>query len=896
MHPPKSPNARTASRLPAALRRVLVLGSWWVPRSRRQAWRREWEAELFYAASNDEDARPSRRLLRRALWSHLAALWIFQEELTMTRLLADIRLAIRSLRCSPTFTIVTLFTLALGIGANTAIFSVVNSVLLKPLNYPDSERVLSINFTAPELGFPIIPFSEDFYVLMRDQQKTLDALAMYNQDNVNLVGEGDPIRVVGANVTPSMFDVLRVPAALGRTLTAADAEPGAEPVAVVAHELWQERFGGDANVLQRTEDMDGVMRRVVGVMPPGFSFPGTDTRIWKPYSLDEANPAVGAFSNPGLGRMAAGMTVDVVTDDVDAMLARLFEDNDNYPAALIEQAQFAPLISELKETVVGDVRQALLVVLGTVGLVLLIACANVANLFLVRAETRQREVTLRAALGAGRGDLARFFLAESLILALSGGALGVALAAIGVRTFTSMAPVAIPRISEIGIDARVLGFTLLISLATGVLFGIFPMLRRQVRDLASSLREGGRSITTAQGPLSARNVLVVAQVALALVLLVGSGLMMRSFQALRMVDPGFVAEGVLAVQIALPGSEYPDAEQRLGFWTAARDRAAALPGVTSVGVINNVPMGWGRSAGSFDIEDFPTDDTSLPPLAEKKRVLAGFFETMGIPLVEGRYMTDADGAGRFRGVVVSENLARHWWPDESAVGKRIREGEDEEWFEIVGVVGDVHGTSLEEPAEETIYYPAIAGPEESPVVSANMTLVLRTDGPPTTLVGPVRNVIREIDPRMPIARSETLAGLLGDSMARTSFTLVMLGIASSAALLLGAIGIYGVISYVVTQRTQEIGVRIALGASSGSVQSMVVRRAMILAAIGIAVGVVGALAASSALSSLLYEINALDPGTYVTVAAALAATALLASWLPALRASSVDPVVALRSD
>ena len=896
MNLPDSHASSTARRLPAALRRVLVLGSWWVPRSRRQSWRREWEAELYFAASSDE-SEPSRRLLRRALWSHLDALWIFQEELTMTRLLADIRLAIRSLQRSPTFTVVAVLTLALGIGANTAIFSVVNGVLLKPLAYPESERLLSVNFTAPGLGYPIVPFSEDFYLIVRDQQKTLDAVGMYNQDNVNLVGDGDPVRVAGARVTPSMFDVLRVPAALGRTLVNADATLEAEPVAVIAHELWQERYGGDSAVLERTEDMDGVMRRIVGVMPPGFTFPGQTTRVWEPYVIDESDPQVGSFSSPGVGRMRDGVAVANVVEDVTVIMTRQFEANpDEYPAAMIEQAQFAPSIVGLKEITVGDVRQALLVVLGTVGLVLLIACANVANLFLVRAETRQREVTLRAALGAGRGDIARFFLAESLILALSGGAVGVILAAVGVRSFTSMAPAAIPRLDEIGIDARVLGFTLLASVLTGLLFGIIPLLRRQIRDLAGSLREGGRSVTTAQGPLSARNVLVVAQVALALVLLVGSGLMLRSFRALRSVDPGFDADGVLTIQVALPGPDYPEAEERLSFWIAARDRTAALPGVTSVGVVSNMPMGNSRSAGGFDIEDFPDDDSGLPPLAEKTLVLAGFFETMRIPLLEGRYIADSDGAGQYRGAVVSQSLVRHWWPEQSAIGKRIRNDEDEEWFEIVGVVGDIHYNSLEEPPEEIIYYPASNGPVEDPQVAANMTIVLRTDGATSALAGPMRAVITEVDPRMPIVRSETLANMLGDSMARTSFTLVMLGIASSVALLLGAIGIYGVISYVVSQRTQEIGVRIALGASRANVQGMVVRRGMLVCAVGIVVGALGALAASSALGSLLYEVDALDPLTYVAVVAALGGTALLASWLPAMRASGVDPVVALRSD
>lgn len=814
----------------------------------------------------------------------------------MTRFLTDIRLAARSLRRSPTFTLVAVTTLALGIGANAAIFSVVNGVLLKPLDYPDSDNLLSVNFTAPGLGYELVPFDDSFYLRARDELRTLESVGMSHQDNVNLIGDGDPIRVAGANVTASVFEVLRVPAALGRLFNEEDGRPGAEPVAILSYQLWQERYGGDPAVLDRIEDMDGVMRRIVGVMPAGFAFPSAETSLWKPYILDEANPVTGSFSNPGIGRMAPGASVETVNADVTAMLERTFADApDDWPQALVEQARFGPRVQEMKELMVGDVRQALLVILGTVGMVLLIACANVANLFLVRSETRQREVTLRAALGAGRGDVVRFFLAESLMLSLAGGVVGVLVAFVAVRSFTTAEQVAIPRLSSISVDASVLAFTLGISLLTGLVFGIAPMLRRETRDLAAALRAGGRSVTVGHGLLSARSLLVVTQVALALVLLVGAGLMVRSFSALRNVDPGFRPDGVLATQLTLGGATYPDARGRLAFWRSLRERAQALPGVVAVGAISQLPLSDQRNAGSYEIEGFDSDEEGvLPPLAEKKMILPGFFETLGVPLIAGRYLEDTDGADGFRGVVVSESLAAHWWPNESALGKRLREDEEEIWWEIVGVVGDLHYASLEQPAEEVLYWPTMIGTAEQPFVSGGMELVIRTTGTTSALTGPLREQLRQIDARLPIARSRALASLVSDSMARTSFTVVMLGIASSIALLLGAIGIYGVISYVVSQRVQEIGVRIALGATRGSVQGMVVRRGMLLAGIGIAVGLGGALAAGSTLSSLLYEIDAADPTTYLVVAAILGATALFASWLPALRASGVDPVEALR--
>ncbi len=546
--------------------------------------------------------------------------------------------------------------------------------------------------------------------------------------------------------------------------------------------------------------------------------------------------------------------------------------------------------------VVGDIRRALWVVLGTVGLVLLIACANVANLFLVRAESRRREVTLRAALGARRVDLARFFLTESMLLSCGGGIVGLGAALAAVRGFSSATPVSIPRVNAITVDTTVLLFTLSTSLIAGLLFGCVPLLRSRSGDIAMRLREGSRGATTGSRALGMRNVLVVAQVALALVLLVGSGLMIRSFRALRSVDPGFESADVLTVRLAPPGAEYPHAEQRAVFWEAILERVATIPRVVSVSATSHLPLSGRISSGDISIEDHPRQDDALPPLADRRAVPPDFFATLGIPVLEGREFVATDAADNYRAAVVSESLARHWWPNESALGKRIGESEEEEWYQIVGVVGDVRHESLEKPTAETAYFPLRSGPIDEISVPGGMDLVVRAVGDPDALATAVRNAIWEIDPRLPIANMQPLDRIVSDSLSRTSFTLLMLGIAAGVALLLGAIGIYGVISYIVSQRTQEIGVRIALGSSRGGVQAMVVRRGLVLAAVGIVIGLGAAVAVSRVLTSLLYEVNSNDPTTYAGVAAVLGLVALVASWLPAIRASSVDPVVALRAD
>lgn len=806
------------------------------------------------------------------------------------------RNALRRLTRSPIFTVITVATLAVGIGANTAIFSVVEGVLLRPLPYPDSDQLVWINFTAPGLGFDEMPFSEGVYLYVREAQRSLQDIALFRGEDVTLNSEGEPLRVIGAQVTPSFFQVLRVPPALGRAFTVGDGEPGAEPVAILSHELWVSRFGGDPGLVGRTVMVDGVARRVVGVAPRGFAFTGLEARIWLPLVIDPAHFSAGDFAYPAIGRLKPGETLASARADLERLVAHIGEVVPDLTPTVVEEAKFAPVVRSLKERVVGDVRRPLLVILGTGAFVLLIACANVANLFLVRTEGRGRELALRTALGAGRADLFGLMLSESLLLALIGGALGLGLAVFGVEGLLALAPSAIPRAREIGLNSNVLLFTLTVSVLAGLLFGSFPVLRRQATDLSAALKESGRAATTGRERGRSRSALVILQVALSLALLVGAGLMFRTFQAIRSVDLGFQPDGVLTFDIALPSTDYPAAYDAATFWRELVERLAVLPGVQSAAVTNNLPLGPGIANGTILIEDHPVPEGDLPPVAERKYVSPTYFETLGIPVLQGRPLDARDAADEVRAVVVNRSFARHWWPEGNALGQRIRVSSADPWYTIVGVVGNVRFQSLEEPVGDAVYFPMLAGSAGSPQTPRNMAVAIRTAGDPTALTAAVRTQVQALDPRLPIANLQTLGSLVNDSMARTSFTLVMLGIAAAVALLLGMVGIYGVISYTVGQRRREIGVRMALGATARDVRGMVVRQGLTLAVFGVVLGLIMAFGLSRLLKTLLYGVSASDPVTYGAVAVVLLGVAALASYLPARRASAIDPMEALRQE
>lgn len=808
----------------------------------------------------------------------------------------ELRFAARALARTPGFTTVAITTLALGIGATTAVFTLVDSVLLRPLPYPGSERIVSIQHEGRG-GEDQLPMSVGLYQLYREHARSIGAVALHGDAVMNITAENDAERVTGQAVTPSFHDVLRTAPAMGRPLREEDGQPGAPPVVLLSHAYWQSRFGGDASVLNTMLVMNGVAREVVGIMPQGFAYPDEAARFWVPLTVDPSNAPLAAFGASGIARMNDGATPETVNAELQAVIGRMGELAPDAADAVtfLHEVRLASKVATLKETVVGNLDRVMWTLLGMVAFVLLIACANVANLMLVRAEARQRELAVRQALGASRLALARPFLAESLVLGVAGGALGVGIAALAVRATTALAPAGLPRLWEVGIDTRVLAFTAAISLVAAFVFGVFPVLRYR-GDLSGALKEGGvRGGTAGRERHRVRNTLVVAQVTFALVLLVGSGLMLRSFLALMAVDPGFDEEGVLAVQLAVPTAEVAEPAAVADFYRQLMERVAAQPGVRAVGAISAVPLSGQLSFITHAIQDHPTNPGELPPMAFLASVDPGYFDALGIRVLEGRALTTDDGAHRFRGLVVSQAYARKWWPDGSAVGRRIEVGPGEPW-EIVGVVEDVRNRGLQQDPEELMYLPTTFGPAEAPQVVRTRELVVRTSGEPLALLPLVRREAQELNARIPLSNPRSMGDVVRTAAAETSFTMAVLGSASLVALLLGLVGIYGVVSYIVTQRTRELGVRMALGATRGSVRGMVVRQGLVLAGVGVAVGLALALGASRLIESLLFGVSARDPLTYAAVAAALVVIASVASWIPARRAAAVDPAIALRQD
>ena len=807
----------------------------------------------------------------------------------------EFRTAARSLARRPGFSAVIMLTLALGIGANVAIFTVVDGVLLRPLPFPASERIVAIDHHAPGLDLPELGTSLGLARVYLDQAHTLASVAVVDDDARNLTGGDRPDRVRVAEVSPGFFDVVRTRPAMGRAFTEDDARPGTAPVAVLTWSAWQGRFGGDPAVVGSTVRIDGVPTDVVGVMPEGFAFPEDETAVLLPVDIPRGAPPMGAFGRQLIARVADGATVDDARREVEALQARIPEfdpDNDLTPAFL-EKAGWSVTVQPLRDKVVGDVRATLWIVLGTVGFVLLIACANVANLFLVRAEGRQREVAIRAAMGAGRGRIALTFLAESLLLGLAAGALGTGLAVAGVRALVAFGPQELPRLHEIGMDGTVLAFAVALSVLAGVAFGLLPVVRYLGRSFARVLRDGDRSVTEGRRRNRVRNLLVAGQLAMALVLLVGSGLMIRSYQRLRSVAPGVNPRGVTAVDVSM--GEVDDRGRATDFYRQVADELEGAPGVTAVGATNSLPLRPnGLNGGSFEIESRPRADDALPPVAMWAAATPGFFQALGIPVVEGRAMEDADGTNGERNVWVNEAFA-HAFLDGRALGERVRTSGDSTWATIAGVVGDVRQFELKQPVRPLLYFP-MSSTLPTSVGLTSATLVLKSAAPQAEVVTAVRSVVGRLGPEVPVTRAASMESVVARSMADTSFTMALLAIAAGVALLLGTVGVYGVIAYAVSQRTREIGVRMALGAQAGDVERMVVRQGMAVAVMGTAVGVGAAFALTRLMASILFEVSATDPLTFAVVAVALVGVALLASWLPARRAARLDPARVLSVD
>jgi predicted permease len=804
------------------------------------------------------------------------------------------------------FTAIALITLALGIGANTAIFSVVNSVLIKPLPYPQADSLIGVWHVAPGIGEMggNLNCSPTMLFTYSEEGRAFDRFGLWSEGSASITGLAQPEQIRAVYVSNGILPALGVEPVQGRRFTEAENKPGSADTAILTYGYWQRRFGGEASVIGRSINVDSSQYRIIGVMPQSFRFLDSDPEIILPFKFDRNKVFLGNFSYQGIARLKPGVTLEQANADVARMLPNWLNAWPTPPGMdrkIFETARIGPKLQPLKKEVVGDIATLLWVLMGTIGLVLLIACANVANLLLVRAEGRQQELAIRAALGAGWGSIARDMLLESLVLGLTGGALGVGIAYLGLRALVSMGPSQMPRLTEIGIDPVVLAFALAISLFTSLLFGAVPVLKYAGPHIASALRGGGRSSSHSVERHRARNTLVIVQVALALVLLIGSGLMIRTFQALRGVNPGFTnPESIQLLRTFIPDAQVKEPVKAVRMQNDMVEKLAAIPGVTSVS------FGGGAAMDGFDSNDpvFAKDKVyaagELPPIRSYKFIAPDFLKTMGTPLIAGREFTWTDIYQKRDVVVVSENLAREMWGSpEAAIGKQVAERPGGVWREVVGVAGDVRDKGVNKNAPTMVYWPvlvkALWDPEDR--VQRSITFIVRTGRAGTeSLLTEARQAIWSVNNSLPIYRVRTMKTVYDQSMARTSFTLVMLAIAGGMALILGVVGIYGVIAYAVTQRTREIGIRMALGAEHGGLQRMFVRDGLILAGIGAAIGLAGAAALTSLMSTLLFGVKAMDPVTYVAVSGFLLLAAAVASYIPARKASNVDPIEALRAE
>jgi predicted permease len=817
------------------------------------------------------------------------------------------RQVFRRLGRAPLFTVITLVTLAAGVGANTVIFSVLEGVLLKPLPYPHPEQLIGVWHTAPGIGITDLNMSPSVYMIDREQNTTFQDIGAYDADSLSVTGAGEPEQVRGLDVTDGTLPLLGVKPALGRLFTRADDSPGSPDTVLLSYGYWHQKFGGASSAIGRSITVDGKSREIIGVLPQGFHFLDfEDASLVIPFKWDRNKMKLGNFSYEALARLRPGVTMAQASADVARMLPianRTFPAPDGFSVKLFEQARIAPNLRPLKQDVVGDVGKVLWVLMGSIAMVLLIACANVANLLLVRVEGRRQELAIRAALGAGWGRIAAQLLFESVILGLLGSVLGLALAYGALRILVAMAPTGIPRIHEIGIDVPVLLFTLALALFSSLLFGAIPVFKYAGAHLNTGLREGGRALSQSRQQHRARNVLVVVQVALALVLLIGSGLMIRTFRALMHTPPGFVGpDAVQTFRFYIPDTEIPDsqAERVIRAEQEIQNKLAAIPGVSSVSFSSAIPMDGYNSNDPVFAEDRTYAEGELPPIRRFKFVSPGFLATIGAPLVAGRDISWEDTYQRIPVALISENLAKEYWHDaRNALGKRIRVGSTDDWREIVGVVANIYDNGVDSPAPTSVYWPVIMnhfeGQKEN--LRRGTAFVIRSPRAGSeAFLNELRQTVWSVDPNVPLANVHTLGYFYTRSMARTSFTLVMLGVAGGMALLLGIVGIYGVIAYSVSQRTREIGIRMALGAQRQTLTGMFVRQGLLLTGIGVVCGLVAAFASMRLMSSLLFKVSAVDPITYGAMTLGVVGVAYLACYLPSRRAATVDPVEALRAE
>ncbi|WP_224368085.1 ABC transporter permease [Hyalangium versicolor] len=810
----------------------------------------------------------------------------------------DVRYALRSLRRSPGFLAAAVLTLALSIGANTAIFSIVEGVLLKPLPYPHPERLVALFTRMPGIGADRFSISQPELEDFRQARDTFSAFSGLDWEYFNVsTGEGEPERLAGVQVEASMFEVLGVVPSLGRRFTAEEDVPGKDQVVVVTHGFWKRRLGANPAVIGSPLWMDGVSRTIIGVLPEDFEF--RDAQFLVPLALGPLDPARrSAHSLGALGRLAPGVTLEQAQTALSTLAGRLVE---TYPEHYPTRLGFDALVISLREQWVGGVSEALLLLLGAVLLVQLIACANVANLLLARGEARQHELAVRTALGASRWRIVRQLLTESLVLGVGGGLGGLMLAQWGVDALLALADGMLPRATQAQVDLSALGVTMGIAIVSGLAFGLLPALQATRSDPREALQGAGKGFTAGLRRLRARNVLVVTEVALAVTLVAGAGLLLRSFWALSHVEPGFDAERVLTLDLSLPSAQYEKGPQVARFYRELLERLRAVPGVESVAATSGLPMGGSRATWDVDIEGQTLAAGEVGPSPNFLAVTPDYFRAMGIRVMKGRNFSAEDDGPRLEVAVVNELAARAMWPGEDPLGKRFRVRsspgrEPFPWMTVIGVVANVRAQSLKDEARAEYYL--LHGPLGDARDAANraMTVVLRTSLSPTSLAEPARRTVRELDSKLAVANVRTLEQVAMRTASRTRFTALLLALFGGAGILLAAVGIYGVLAFTVVQRTREMGVRIALGASRASVLRLVVGQGLRLTAVGLALGVGVALGMGYLLRSMLFGVSAADPLTFLGVVTVLGAVALLSSYLPARRATGVDPVTALRSD
>ena len=812
----------------------------------------------------------------------------------MDFLLHDVRFALRSVRSNPGFSIVAALTLALGIGATTAIFSVVNTVLLYPLPYPEPDELIRVWSSNQEGGIErdmmSAPDMRDFI----EASPVIEDLAGYAEYDLTMVDdEGNAVKVLGHGVTPNYFDVLGVSTVLGRTFTPEDGTANGEGVVVIGHALWQNRLSGDPDIIGKSVTMEGGPITVIGVAPPGFDFPGSSL-VWLAISVDNEMFARGVRIFDVFGRMRPGSTVESARGEMRVVADRLQQE---YPGS---NRGYGVTATSLQDAVVGNLRPAILILFGAAGVLLLIACANVANLLLARATARSREIALRAALGAGRWRITRQLLTESVVLASVGAIVGLGLAYWLIRSLTVFGPAELGGFGELSVNPQVLLFALATTVLTGFLFGLAPAVRLGRTDLQDSLHDGGRGSTSGASRGHLRTSLVVSELALAVVLVVGSGLLVRSFSKLSGTDPGFNPDGMLTFDLGLTFAHYPDFEGIADFYSRLLRELKALPGVESVAATSTLPLSLQLDYQvKVVLDGRPTPEVGQEPQVYSRQVASGFFRNMGIPLIRGRGFEVRDSRDGPAVAIINEAARQRYFRDEDPIGKTISGvgGEygplgrvSNDRVEIVGIVGDVKYSSLAQASSPSLYFPLDQAPFR------RMTMTLRTRGDPLNLVQDVRTKVSSLDPNLALGQTSPLDRIVAVSVARERFSMLLLTAFGVVALLLASIGVYGVISYGVAQRTGEMGIRLALGARPDDVRSLVMRHGMLVAILGVGGGLVGAWALSQVMASQLYELSSTDPWTFGAAALLLSVTALLATYIPALRASRVDPIVALRPE